>query len=181
MPTMTEESSSRTGASATLAENQPVNTATPQLVVVHSVRPKLDQVEAAFLQACEDSEESLRGRDLFKSAQSLVVFGHFEVRKVHIKGNQDWVEVQINELVSLTGGKAEVRKRSERERWPLNRRDNQSWELTPSRQAIYLPRHTAARILAQELAHLTEDGPDTDGRASQKSQLARLLDVLLEE
>ncbi len=180
-PDTTEESSSQAGASTKLAENQPVNTETPQLAVVNSVRPKPDQVSAAFLQACKDSEESLRGRDLFKSAQSLVVFDHFEVRKVHITGNQDWVEVEINELVSLTGGKAVMHKRSDRQRWPLNRRGDKSWELTPSPNTIFLPQPIAERILARELAQLTEDNPDTTSRAPEKAQVARLLDELLKK
>lgn len=178
VPDLSKESSSQTGASAKLAENQSVNTEIPQVAVVNSVRPKPDQVDAAFLQACQDLEASLRGRDLFKSAQSLIVFDHFEVKKVHITGNQGWVEVQIDDLVSLTGSKAEVHKRSERQRWPLRRRDSKSWELIFSRNAIYLPQHLAARILAHELAQLTEDTPDNTSRTQEKAQLARLLDVL---
>src|ERR1700674_902546 len=152
--------SNEPGSSATLAQDQRVNTETPRVVVLNFVRHKPDQVKAAFLQACNDSEEMLRGRDLFESAQSLVVFGDFEVKKVHITGNQGWIEVQIDELVSLMGGKVEVRKRSERQRWSLRRDDDKSWKLTPSRNAIYLPQHPAERILAHRLAQLTEDTPD---------------------
>jgi len=173
---------SETGSSAKFAENQLANTEPPRVVVLNFVRHKPDQVTAAFLHACDDSEEKLRGRDLFKSAQSLVVFGDFEVKKVHITGNQGWIEVQIDELVSLTGGKVEVHKRSERQRWSLRRDDNKSWKLTPSRNAIYLPQHTAERILAHRLAQLTEDPPDNTPRntsgTQEKAELARLLDVL---
>src|ERR1700674_1129885 len=155
---------------------------TPRVVVLNFVRHKPDQVTAAFLQACNDSEEMLHGHDLFKSAQSLVVFGDFEVKKVHITGNQGWIEVQIDELVSLMGGKVEVRKRSERQRWSLRRDDDKSWKLTPSRNAIYLPQHTAERILAHRLAQLTEEtsdnAPRNTGGTQEKAELARLLDVL---
>jgi hypothetical protein len=124
----------------------------------------------------------LRGRDLFKSAQPLLVFDHFEVDKVHITGNQGWVEVKIDELASLAAGQTEVHKRSQRQRWSLRRRDdNKSWKLTPSRNAIYLPQHTAERILAHELAQLTEDTPDNTNRTQEKAELARLLGVLFEE
>jgi hypothetical protein len=177
---LSEESSSDTGASTRIAANQ-ADTTIPRVAVVNSIRPKPEQLGAAFLQACADSEESLRGRGLFKSAQSLIVFDHFKVKKVHITGNQDWVEVQIDELVSLKDSKAEVHKRSERQRWPLSRRDNASWELTPSQNTIYLPQQLAARILAHELAQLTEDSPDTASRTQEKAELARLLDVLLEK
>lgn len=178
-PKGSEESSSQGRSSTKLAEKQPMDTPTPPVPVVNSVRPKPDEVAIAFLEACNDWGDSLRERDLFKSAQPVIVFDHFEVRKVHIAGNQGWAEVQIDQLVSLTGSKAEVRKRSERQRWPLTRRDNQSWELTPSHNTIYLPQHVAERILARELARFTEDGSDTASPTQEKAELARVLDVLL--
>jgi len=174
--------SKKTGSSARLAEDHIANTETPRVVILNFVRNKPDQVKVAFLQACSDSEEKLRGRDLFTSAQSLVVFGDFEVKKVHITGNQGWIDVQIDELVSLAGAKVEVRERSERQRWTLRRDENKSWMLTPSRNAIYLPQHTAEGILAHRLAELTEDTSDNTPRSTsgtqEKAELARVLDVL---
>ena len=174
-----EESLNEVGSSAKLAENLPMDTATPPVPVVYSVRPKPDQVGGAFLESCKGWGESLRERNLFKSAQPVVVFDHFEVKKVHIAGNQGWAEVQIDELLSVTGGKAQVRQLSERQRWPLRRRNKTSWELAPARDTIYLPQPIAVRILAHELAQLTEDTPNTISRPQEKAELARLLDGLL--
>jgi hypothetical protein len=179
VPDRSEESSNEVGSSAKLAENLPMETTTPPVPVVNSVRPKPDQVSAAFLESCKGWAESLRGRDLFKSAQPVIVFDRFEVRKVHLAGNQGWVEVQIDELLSVTGGKAQVHQRSERQRWPLRRRNKTSWELAPARDTIYLPQPLAVRILAHELAQLTEDSPNTVSRPQEKAELARLLDGLL--
>ena len=181
-PDISEESSTDIGFSAKPAEDHPRNAEVSDVAVVNYVRPKPHQVSTAFFEACNDSEEMLRGRDLLKSAQPLLVFNHFEVEKVHITGNQGWVEVKIDELLSLTAGKTELHKRSERQRWSLTRRDdNKSWKLTPARNAIYLPHHTAERILAHELAQLTEDTPDNNSRTQEKVELARLLDMLFEE
>jgi uncharacterized membrane protein len=181
-PDTSEDSSNDLAFSATLAEDHPVHGELSHVAVVSYARPKPHQVSTAFLQACNDSEEMLRGRDLFKSAQPLLVFDHFEVDKVHITGNQGWVEVKIDELASLVAGQTELHKRSQRQRWSLRRRDdNKSWKLTPSRNAIYLPQHTAERILAHELAQLTEDTPDNTSRTQEKAELARLLGVLFEE
>jgi hypothetical protein len=176
-----KESSGEARSSIGVAANQAVNATIPRVAVVHSIHPKPDQVDAAFLQACMDSEESLRGRDLFKSAQPLIVFDHYAVSKVHIAGSQNWVDVQIDELVSLTGGKVEVHKRSERQRWPLSRRDKTSWELTAPRGTIYLPQHIAVRIMSQQLEQLIEDRPGTAARPQEKAELARLLDALLQK
>jgi NlpC/P60 family len=175
VPGISAKYSSHTASAAKLVANKPVDSEIPRVVVLTSVRPKSDQVSAAFLRACNDSEEMLRGSDLFKSAESLVVFDHFEVKKVHITANQGWIEIQIDDLFSLTGGKAEVHKRWERQRWAL-RRDDNSWKLTPSANAIYLPRHAAERLLAHEFTQLAED--TSDNTRPEKAQLARVLDVL---
>ncbi len=176
---ISEVYSSQTAPSAKLEQNQLANSETSRVVVLSSARPKSDQVSASFVQASNDSEALLRGRDLFKSTQSLVVFDQFEVKKVHISGNQGWIQIQIDELVSLTGGKAEVLHRGlERQLWSLRRSDNKSWRLTPSRNAIYVPEHTAERLLARELAALTEDTRDNASAMVEKVELARLLDVL---
>jgi hypothetical protein len=169
---------SEAAASAKVANHIALDAVAFPIVILTSVRPKSDQVSSAFLQACNDSQEQLRGRDLFRSSESLVVFDHFEVKKVHITGNQGWIEIQIDELFSLTEGKAEILKQSERQRWGLRREDKRSWKLTPSRNAIYLPQHTAERVLAHELAQLTEDTSDNAGRTLEKAKLVRLLDAL---
>jgi hypothetical protein len=169
-------------SSAKLGKNKPVNAEAIRVVVLSSARPKPDQVRAAFLQACKESEELLRGSDLIKSTQSVVVFDQFEVKKVHLSGNRGWLEVQIEDLASLRGGDAEVLHNGlERQRWSLKRGDNQSWELTPSRNAMYLPRHTAERLLAHELAQLTDNASDNASGTQDKVELARLLDVLFEQ
>jgi hypothetical protein len=170
-------------SSTRAAPNQVANAIIPLVAVVHSGHPKPDQVNAAFLQASADAEESLRGRDLLKSTQPLIVFDRFTVSKVHIAGSQNWAEVQIDELLSLRGGKTEVQRRSERQRWPLVRRDKTSWELVVPRGEIYLPEHIAARILSQQLAQLTQDSPGaaTKAQENDKAKLARLLDVLLQK
>jgi hypothetical protein len=116
---------------------------------------------------------------LFKSDHSLIVFERFEVKRVHLRENQNWAEVQIDELVTLTGREANVRKRSERQRWPLTRRDNASWELTPSQNTLYLPQPAAVRILAHELAQLTDASGEAAGGDQEKAELARALNVLL--
>jgi hypothetical protein len=174
-----EESLNEVGSSTKLAENLPMDAATPPVPVVNSVRPKPDQVGAAFLQSCKGWGESLRERDLFKSAQPVIVFGHFNVRKVHLAGSQGWAEVQVDELLTVADGKAQLHPRSERQRWPLRCRTKTSWELAPPRDTIYLPQPIAVRILAHELAQLTEDTPNTVSRSQEKAELARLLNGLL--
>ena len=168
-----------TASAAKIAKRRALSAATFGSPTVHSARPKPDQVSAAFLQACAELEQNLDGRELFQSDQSMIVFDRFEVKKVHLRENQNWAEVQIDELVSFTGREADTRKRSERQRWPLTRRGDASWELTPSQNTLYLPQPAAARILAHELAQLTDDSEQADSGGQEKAELARALNVLL--
>lgn len=160
-----------------LAQIQAENAA-PRAIVVNAAKPRPDQVSAAFLQRCKDWEQNLRGRDLFQSSQSLVVFDHFQIKKLHIAGNEGWAEVQIEEPVSLKASNADTHKHTEHQRWMMTRRDNLGWELTPAPNTVYIPQAAAVRLLATELADLTADA---SSNAQQKAQLARLLNVLLEK
>ncbi|MGA8271334.1 MAG: hypothetical protein WB919_07215 [Candidatus Sulfotelmatobacter sp.] len=147
-------------------------------LIVNSVRPKPTQVEETFLQACTGSEAALRGRELFKFGQVLIVFDRFTVKKVHISGNQGWAEVQIDELASFTGGKTELRRRSEHQRWSLTRNSNKAWTLIPSPGAVYVSPQAAQRILIRELGQISENTPDNAVKTRQMADLAQLLDVL---
>lgn len=175
-----EEFSDESRSSARVTDAQPATPVVPQVVVLNSAHPTPDQVRTAFLQSCADSEESLGRGDIFKSDRSLVVFDHFVVRKLHVAGTQGWAEVEIDELVSVTAGRSEVRNHSERQRWPLIQRSHTIWELTPPQRTIYLPQNIAAHITAQQLAQLTSDAPSNSNK-TQKIELAQLLNVLLQK
>jgi hypothetical protein len=211
LPDMPEQSSSRSGSSAPRAENRAANAANYEMpvVIVNSARPKPDQVSAAFLKACADLEASSHGRELFDSTHSisatasaesfsassrapsfsalaLIVFDEFKVEKLHISGKQGWVDVQIDEVVSVTNGKLDERRgpnyRPVRQRWFLTRYENKSWKLSPARNAIYVPQYSAERMVAHELAQLTEDnGADNNDILREKVELARLLNLLFEK
>ncbi|MFY9561387.1 MAG: NlpC/P60 family protein [Terriglobales bacterium] len=179
-PTEPPEPSNEVAPSERLLEVQPL-VATIFVPVVNSGKPGRDQVSASLLKVFGDSEQALRGRDLFTLPQSLTVFDQFEVKKVHISGNQGWAEVRIHELASLSTGGGKTDKLSERQRWSLWRRDNSGWELSLPQNTVYLSQDVAVRLLAQELVSLTEGSSDSANTADQKAQLARLLDSLLKK
>jgi len=189
LPDISRQSSKDISSSSVLGESRAPNSELP-VVIVNSARPKPDQVTAAFLQACKDLEMSLRGRDLLKSAPSLstpslsplplIVFDNFKVEKVHIGANQGWVEVRIDEVLSVSSGKLDERKGSNRQRWPLMR-ENKRWKLTPERNAIYIPQRSAERIFSRDLAQLTENSSDNNDSNQEKAELARLLDLLFDK
>ena len=148
--------------------------------VQKSARPSPDQVSAALVESFGDSEQSLRGLDLFKLSQSLTVFDQFEVETVRTKGNQGWAEVQIHEVASLALGGAKVNRLANRQRWSLRRLDKRGWELTLPQDTVYLPQDVAVRMLAHNLANLADGNLDSTNTVEQKAQLARLLASVLE-
>jgi hypothetical protein len=166
-------------SSEKVSEVQPL-VAAVIIPVQKSAKPSPDQVSAALVESFGDSEQSLRGRDLFKLSQSLTVFDQFEVETVRTKGNQGWAEVQINEVASLALGGTKVNRLANRQRWSLRRRDKRGWELTLPQDTVYLPQDVAVRMLAHNLANLADGNPDSSSTAEQKAQLARLLASLLE-
>jgi hypothetical protein len=165
---------------ARVDEAPAASTMIPRAVMVMSAHPSPEQIRTAFLQSCADSEDGLRGYDILRSAQPVVIFDQFIVRKLHIAGKQSWAEVEINQVVSFDNGKSEARNHPERLRWPFTRRAQTTWELTPPQRTIYLPQSIAAHLTAQRLAQLTGDGESNSDR-DQKTELAQLLSVLLQK
>ena len=180
-PEISEGAASERTSPASRVADPALDAMTPRVAVVNSIHPKPDRLAEAFIRACTEAEPNLRGRDLFHSAQRVIVFDHFTVKKVHVSGSQDWVDVQIDELAALTGGTGETHKHSERQRWVLTRRDKTTWELTPPRDVIYLPQPIAVRLLARQLAQLTENSPTPASRTKEDAELARVLDTLLQK
>jgi hypothetical protein len=149
-----------------------------RIAVVRSSRPTTDEVRAAVLQSFQQTEDGLRGQNVFKLARAVVVFDKFQVHKVHIKkGHQSWVEVRISEPTSLIAGRVNSKKRSEKLRWSLTQTGTSSWQVQLPPDAIYVAQQTAPRVLSHQLATLTERS-DANSLAEQ-SQLAQALAVIL--
>jgi NlpC/P60 family len=130
-----------------------------------------------------DSDAQLVNADLLHSSKPVVIVENFQIKKVHVKHDQGWAEVQMNEPSSLTAGQAILQRRSEKQRWPLYR-SGKEWHLELPTSTIYLPKETAVRLLAHELAAMTgRRTAPTNGsqQDAQQAQLARLLDRLLGE
>jgi hypothetical protein len=158
----------------------PGNIKLPELQVINSARPQPGEVTQALLLAFSLSQEGFREADVFKLAQSLIVFNRLEVRAVKLHGDQGRAEVRITAPVSVAGGQANLRKRQEIQTWPLRRREQNIWELLLPQDAIYLPRDAAVEVLAHQLARMA-DAENSSANFRQKSKLAQMLNSLLAE
>jgi hypothetical protein len=155
--------------------------AVPSMVVVSGTQPKAEQVQAALLVEFGEASSAVQAQDVFKLHTELVAFERLEVRKVHLRRDSSWIEVRLREPVPVTAPAGHAKKHAELQRWTLRRQGTGSWELELPADAIYLPREDAVRILAHQLAGLTEGNSDAQEQVSQKAQLARSLAALLRE
>jgi len=168
-------------ATSRSASNSPSNPQRLPVLTLSSARPKTNDVRAVFLKDCADSESRLRDRNLFQSSQPIVVFDHFVVVNMHLAKNEGWVDVDIDEVMLLNGGRVEGRKMHSRQRWTLHRNGNKIWELSPAMNGTYLTQRAAERIVAHALAQLTENDSDAISNNHEKAELARLLSRLFEQ
>ena len=147
-------------------------------IIVKADRATPEALRQALEEKFSDTNSNFAAIDLLHSTKPVVIVENFNVKKVHVKHDQGWAEVQMNEPSSVAGGQTNLQRRSEKQRWPLYRNGKQ-WQLELPTDAIYMPKDTAVRLLAHELATMTgrRDAPPTQ----QEAQLARLLDRLLGE
>jgi hypothetical protein len=152
----------------------------PSVLAIHALQPKPQQVYDMLSQTFDETAKSLRGEDVLKLSQTLVVFDRIEVKSVHLKGDHGWAEVKMDGLTSVIAGRGTQKKRSEQQRWTIMRRDAGTWELAIPPQTAYLPHDVAVRVLAHQLASLA-DRTSEDGPSQDQAQLARTLNLLLEK
>jgi hypothetical protein len=150
----------------------------PRLLVVDSARPTADDITETITAALSLLAESLKGRNIFVQPQTLVVLRKIQVEKVKIKGSTGWADIATTESASLADGQSNLKKRQQKQRWILRRRDAQSWDIVPPQGTVYLNQDDAIRLLAQQLAAMTTEESSSDAR--QKAQLAALLGSLLQ-
>jgi len=167
----------------TLALVPDPDAAIPTTATVDSARPSAAAVTGALSRVFADIAEALRGKDVLALSQPLIAFDDFEVERVHLDRRQGWVAVRVSRPLLLTGAKTRrtnsvAANPAERQRWTLRYAGRNSWEVVLPRE-IYLTRAAAVRVLAHQLASAA-DNPQAPSDSTQKAQLARLLNTLLQ-
>jgi hypothetical protein len=147
----------------------------------HSQRPTPGEVTDALEQIFGETEGRPRGLDMLNPARPLMVFDLLSVERVHLQRDRGWAEVRIEGALKLSKQKTNSAKHTEHERWPMVRRDQDTWEITIPSEAIYIQSDVAVRTLAHQLAALTDDTTGVPSTAGEKLQLSRLLSMFLEK
>ena len=151
----------------------------PRSIVIQSRQPTAQTIRAALAASFRNTADTLQNQDVLELSSALICFDDFEVKKIQRKGTAGWVELRLLAPDPINGKSAHARKIADRQRWTLQRNDAENWQLNLPDDAIYLPRQLAVRVLAHQLASLTES---TERSSQEKqAQLARWLDALLDD
>jgi hypothetical protein len=162
----------------------------PKTVVVFANRLKADQISNALREQFQAFADTLETRDLLALQPAVMSFDRLDVQKLQMKGNKGSAQLRLYGAVALAQeGQHSQDGRASKERTDVRtlqvRHANGGWEIVLPANAIYLPRPTVVRILAHQLAALTDDFEPEKSQPSQSRdhhqvQLARWLNVLLE-
>jgi NlpC/P60 family len=153
----------------------------PSVKTIHSKRPTPDDVTDAVEQVLSETGEPVRGLDLINPSKRFIVFDQLSVERVHLQRDRGWADINIVGALKLSSQKTNSIKHNERQRWPLVRRDRDTWEITVPPDEIYIQSDSAVRMLAHQLAALTDETAQQTSAATEKLQLSRLLNAFLEK
>jgi hypothetical protein len=151
----------------------------PKTVVVYATRLKADQIGNALREQFQAFADSLETRDLLALQPAVMSFDRLEVQKLQLKGNKGTAQLRFSGAVGLAPASGHSKEHADVQRLELHRA-NGGWEVALPANATYLPRATVVRILAHQLAALTDNSQPPQSRNDQQVQLARWLNVLLE-
>ena len=162
--------------SVTPADTVAVLAPVPETVTF--ARPKAELIKTALAEHYQSPAQSSSSRQQLDMSQPVVAFDHFEVQKVHVKGDIGWAQIHFHGLIGLNANDTRIAKPRDTQRFMMRRAGSDGWELALPRDAAYWPRDAAVKMLAHQLALLADSG--SAEKPEQKLVLARWLNTLLE-
>ena len=152
------------------------------LIEAEQRRPTQEEVADSISELSNAAGNVLRAEEPLKVRVPVIIFERFTVERVQIKNDHGWAYLQMESNASLTEDGADFKRRHEKVRWELRRTESGWIALAPSERA-YVPRDVAVRILAAQLARLTESeaaSKHDDAVLGQEARIANLLSALLQ-
>lgn len=145
-------------------------------------KPTTEQVKEAISKTYQSVSQGLSADSLLHSRPTFVIFAQLHVTQLEFKGKHGWADVTIDSEATLTSGILDKAAHHEEQRWEIQHAKS-GWTLSAPTQNIYVPRSSAVRIFAQQLAQLTDQSSSDSASPSnsQEAHLASLLDALLNQ
>jgi hypothetical protein len=143
-------------------------------------KPTPEQVKEAISKTYQSVSQGLNADSLLHSKSAVVIFTQLRVEQLEVKGKHGWANVSIETEATLTSGVLDQATHHDEQRWEMQRAKS-GWTIVAPTKNIYVPRASAVRIFAQQLAQLTDQSASGTAVSSdpQEGRLASLLNTLL--
>ena len=161
--------------------NHPLALPSSIMVVAAANRPTEKEVGDAFSEFNSAAGNLLRGWPSTDPKRTVLVYDQLRVKRVELKGDRGWASAEVEGRLLIGGKGIEGQRRSEQLRWEL-RHTPQGWQLLASADRAYVPRDVAVRVLAGQLAFLTQNeaADDLDRSIHQQSVIVSVLGFLFD-
>jgi hypothetical protein len=136
------------------------------MVVAAANKPTDKEVGEAISEFNSAAGNLLRGWPSAEAKRIVLVYDQLRVERIELKGNRGWASAEVEGRLSIGGNGFEGSHQVEKLRLEL-RRTPQGWQLLVPTNRAYVPRDVAVRVLAGQLASLTqnESAPDDIDRS----------------
>jgi len=153
--------STTTSPSPTLPLNHALALPSRILVVSAAIPPTDEEVGEAISEFNSAAGNLLRDWPAEDSKRTILVYDKLHVDRIELKHDRGWVNAEVEERFSIGVKGVDEKRRVEKLRWEL-RRTPQGWRLQVPANRVYVPREVAVRVLAGQLALLTENEAASD-------------------
>jgi hypothetical protein len=152
-------------------------------ISVEQRKPTSGEVADAISELSNTAADVLRTDEPLRLREAVVIFDELRVERVEIKRDKGWAHLQIDSHVRIAGDGADFKQRHEKVRWELRRGAN-GWTAIAPAEPKYVPRDAAVRILAAQLAQMTQSedaARHEETIIGQEARIVNLLSALLEK
>ncbi len=186
LPIKTEIPASAEPPALSPSPSSPLNHTLPLATSIRigpaSIKPTDDDVAEAFSQFNDAAGNVLQDWPSANPKRIVFIYDQLRVERIQLKRDRGWVSAEVEGRLSIGDNGLEGKRRSEKLRWEL-RRTLQGWQLLAPANRAYVPRDVAVRVLAGQLASLTQDeeaSDNLDRSMHEQSVIVRALGLLFE-
>jgi hypothetical protein len=151
-------------------------------IVAAANRPTGEEIGEAISEFNSSVGNLLRDWPQADPERIVMVYDQLSVERIELKRERGWVQVGVEGRLWIGSNGLEGRHSSEKQRLEL-RRTPQGWQLLVPPNRAYVPRDVAIRLLAGQLAFLTQNGDasdDLDHSLHQQMMIVRALGFLFD-
>jgi hypothetical protein len=175
--------STTTSPSPTLPLSRPSALPSSIIVVSAANQPTDEEVGEAISEFNSASGNLLRGWPPADPKRSVLIYDQLHVERIELKHDRGWAHAEVEGRLSIAGERLEGKRRREKLRWELHRTP-QGWQLQAPSNRAYVPRDVAVRVLAEQLASLTQNeaaSGELDRSLHRQSMIVHALGFLFDQ